>query len=97
MEKYLAIMGGLVFFVQLTVQLIKDMPLLRKVPTDIVTIILSIVYSEFALAAWAQYASIAITWYHYVGTLFGGLVIAYIAMYGWSKLKDLWERSLNKK
>jgi hypothetical protein len=96
MEKYLAIAGGLVFVVQLTIQLIKELPLINKVPTSAVTMILSIVYSELALVIYAQYVGITPAWYLYVGTFFGGLVVAYVAMYGWEKLKELWERSKTK-
>ena len=96
MEKYLAIAGGLVFLVQLTIQLIKGFPLINKVPTSAVTMTLSIVYSELALVIYAQHASITPAWYLYVGTFFGGLVVSYVAMYGWEKLKELWERSKTK-
>ena len=97
MEKYLTLAGGLVFLVQLTVQLIKNLPGLNKIPTDLVTMVLSIGYSELALVMWSQYSNTPVEWYYYVGMFFGGLVVAYIAMYGWNKLKDLWDRSVTNK
>lgn len=93
MEKIITVAGIMVFLVQLTIQLIKNLPGISKVPTDIVTMVLSVIYSEMALVIYGQYTQQAFAWYYYVGTFFGGLVVAYVAMFGWSKLKELWDRS----
>jgi multisubunit Na+/H+ antiporter MnhG subunit len=36
--------------------------------------------------------AIAVLWYYIVGVILIGLFVAFIAMYGWTKLKDIWTR-----
>lgn len=84
--------GVLAFVVSVIAEVIKGIGVLKKVPTDIVVIILSMVLTIVAFFAYAQYASLVVTWYLVVAAIIGGFFVAFIAMYGWSKLKELWTR-----
>jgi len=84
--------GILAFAVSVVTQVIKGLGVLNKVPTDIVVIILSLVFTILAFFAYAQYASVALTWYLIVGAFIGGFFVAFITMYGWGKLTELWSR-----
>lgn len=84
--------GALAFVVSVITEVIKGIGVFKKIPTDIVVIILSMVLTVVAFFAYAQYAALAVAWYLVVAAIIGGFFVAFIAMYGWSKLKELWTR-----
>lgn len=84
--------GALAFIVSVITEVVKSIGAMKKVPTDIVVLTLSMVLTVVAFLAYAQYASIAIVWYWVVAAIICGFFVAFIAMYGWSKLSELWTR-----
>lgn len=84
--------GTLAFVVSVITEVIKGIGVFKKIPTDIVVIILSMVLTVVAFFAYAQYASLVVAWYLVVAAIIGGFFVAFIAMHGWSKLKELWTR-----
>lgn len=84
--------GALAFVVSVITEVIKGIGVFKKIPTDIVVIVLSMVLTVVAFFAYAQYAALVVTWYLIVAALIGGFFVAFITMYGWSKLKELWTR-----
>lgn len=80
------------FIVSLIIQLIKDLPLLKKVPTQLVVIILSIIISEIAYGSFTAINHTTAQWYMVIAAMLAGFIIAYIAMYGFDNLKKLWDR-----
>ena len=92
LSQLMVAIGALAFVVSVITEVIKDIGVFKKIPTDIVVIILSMVLTVVAFFAYAQYAALVVTWYLIVAALIGGFFVAFIAMYGWSKLKELWTR-----
>lgn len=88
----MGVVGALAFVVSVITQVLKGVKLLDKLPTDILVFILSIVLTLVAFFAYASYAGSAILWYYVVGAVIGGFIVAFVAMYGWTKLKELWDR-----
>ena len=84
--------GALAFVVSVITEVIKGIGVMKKVPTDIVVIILSMVLTVVAFFAYAQYVALVVAWYWVVAALICGFFVAFIAMYGWSKLNELWTR-----
>lgn len=84
--------GALAFIVSVITEVIKSIGVMKKVPTDVVVIILSMVLTVVAFFAYAQYAALVVAWYWVVAALICGFFVAFIAMYGWSKLNELWTR-----
>ncbi len=80
----------LVFTVNIIVEVTKR--LLPKVPTDIVVFIVSIMVTILALLIVAAVMEISIMWYYAVGALVLGIFVAYAAMFGFDKFKELYER-----
>ena len=39
-----------------------------------------------------QYIQMVILWYMIFAAIMAGFVVAFVAMYGWEKLSDLWQR-----
>lgn len=92
LSQLMVAVGALAFVVSVITEVIKGIGVFKKIPTDIVVIILSMVLTVVAFFAYAQYAALVVTWYLIVAALIGGFFVAFIAMYGWSKLKELWTR-----
>lgn len=92
LSQLMVAVGALAFVVSVITEVIKGIGVLKKIPTDIVVIILSMVLTVVAFFAYAQYAALVVTWYLIVAALICGFFVAFIAMYGWSKLNELWTR-----
>lgn len=92
LSQLMVAIGALAFVVSVITQVIKGIGVFKKIPTDIVVTVLSMVLTVVAFFAYAQYASLVVTWYLIVAALIGGFFVAFIAMYGWSKLNELWTR-----
>lgn len=84
--------GALAFIVSVITEVVKGIGVMKKIPTDIVVLALSMVLTVVAFIAYAQYASVAIVWYWVVAAIICSFFVAFIAMYGWSKLSELWAR-----
>ena len=86
MTLILAIIGAIAFLVSVITQVIKNISIFNKVPTDIIVFILSIGITVTAFIAYMQYIHMTILWYMI------GFVVAFVSMYGWEKLSELWKR-----
>ena len=84
--------GAMAFVVSVITEVIKGIGVMKKVPTDIVVIILSMVLTVVAFFAYAQYATLVVAWYWVVAAIICGFFVAFIAMYGWDKINELWTR-----
>lgn len=92
LSQLMVAVGALAFVVSVITEVIKGIGVFKNIPTDIVVTILSMVLTVVAFFAYAQYVSLVVAWYLVVAAIIGGFFVAFIAMYGWSKLKELWTR-----
>lgn len=88
----MGVVGAIAFVVSVITQVLKGVKPLDKLPTDILVFILSIVLTLVAYFAYASYVELAILWCYVVGAVIGGFIVAFVAMYGWEKLSDLYSR-----
>lgn len=88
----LTIVGALAFMVSIITQVFKGVGVLSKVPTDILVFVLSIGLTVIAFVAYMQYIQMAIVWYMVVAAIMAGFIVAFVAMYGWEKFSELWQR-----
>ena len=65
---------------------------LEKIPTDILVFVLSIGITVVAFIAYMQYIQQAILWYMIIAAIMAGFLVAFVAMYGWEKVAELWKR-----
>lgn len=86
----LGIMFLLVFAVQIIVEVVKR--LVPKIPTDLVVFIVSVLVTILALLIAAAIMEIAVLWYYWAGAIILGIFVAYAAMFGFDKFKELYER-----
>jgi hypothetical protein len=86
----LLIVGVLAFLVTVITEVLKG--IFAKLPTDILVVILSLVLSIGTYFAYISYAKHAFAVYELAGVFVGAFIVAFIAMYGWQKLTDLYSR-----
>ena len=60
-----------------------------KIPTNLVALVVAVLLTMTAFFAFAQTQSIKITWYLIVAALVLGFMVAYAAMFGYDKLKEI--------
>lgn len=92
MTMILAVIGALAFMVSVITQVFKGVGVLSKIPTDILVFVLSIGITVIVFVAYMQYVQITILWYMILAAIMAGFIVAFIAMYGWEKLSELWKR-----
>ena len=92
MTTILAVISALAFMVSVITQVFKGVGVLSKIPTDILVFVLSIGITVVAFVAYMQYIQMTILWYMILAAIMAGFIVAFIAMYGWEKLSELWKR-----
>lgn len=88
----LAVIGAIAFIVSVITQVIKGVGVFAKTPTDGLVLVLSIGITVAAFVAYMQYVHMTILWYMVLAAIMAGFVVAFVAMYGWEKLSELWKR-----
>lgn len=92
MTLLLGVIGILAFTVSIVVQVFKGVSVLKKIPTDILVFVLSIGLTVATFVAYMQYVQQTILWYMIIASILAGLLVAFVAMYGWEKVSELWKR-----
>ena len=88
----MAVVGVLAFVVSVITQVFKGVGALAKIPTDILVFALSIVLTVVAYVAYMDYIHQTVIWYMFIVAVIAGFMVAFIAMYGWEKISELWKR-----
>ena len=79
----------LCFATTITVEVVKG--LFKKVPTNIVAFIVSMIVTILAVIILCAVLEIHFLWYYIVGAILLGIFVAYASMYGFDKFKETWE------
>lgn len=81
------ILGVLIAVVNIVVEVLKKVTW-DKLPTNVLTLIISIVLSVGAFYTYAQITNLAVVWYMVAGSVIVGVFVAYGAMFGFDKLRE---------
>lgn len=92
MTLILAVIGILAFLVSVVTQVFKGVGFLSVIPTDALVLVLSIGITVAAFVAYMQYIQMTILWYMILAAILAGFIVAFVAMFGWEKLTELWKR-----
>lgn len=84
----LSIVGVLVVLTNIITQVLKKLTW-EKMPTNILVVIISMALTLVAFFAYCQIKAIAIVWYMVVAAVILGFLVAYAAMFGFDKLKEV--------
>lgn len=91
-ETIILAIGVLAFCVSVITEVFKGVGLLAKIPTDALVLVLSLALTITAFIAYMQYVQQAVLWYMILAAIMAGFLVAFVAMYGWEKLTELWGR-----
>lgn len=92
----IAALGMLAFLVSVITQVTKEIGVLKKIHTSLQVTVLSVVLTVVAYFAYISYSGTVISWYMIVGAIICGFVVAFVAMFGWEKLYELYNRFKKK-
>ena len=84
----ITIVGVLVALTNVIVEVAKKSPW-EKLPTNILALIVAVALTLAAGFAYCQIKAVAITWYIVVAFIVVGFMVAYAAMFGFDKLKEI--------
>lgn len=94
----LAAIGVMAFFVSLVTQVIKEMPGLKKIQTNVVALSVSFILCPLAVIVACQYFKIVIVWYYVFASFLAAFVVYLVSTGGWEKVAEMWDRTrCNKK
>lgn len=91
MSTLITIIGVLVALTNIIVEVVKKLTW-DKVPTNIVATLIAEALTLVAFFAWTSINGIAIMWYYVVAAVVVGILVAYAAMFGFDKLKEVLEK-----
>lgn len=84
----ITIIGVLVALTNIVVEVVKKSTW-DKLPTNVLTLIVAVALTLAAGFAYFQIKAIPITWYIVVAFVIVGFMVAYAAMFGFDKLKEI--------
>lgn len=88
----IAAVAVLAFLVNLVVELTKNAAGIKKLPTSLYATLVSVVLSGAAYFVAIGILKAPFVWYEMLLSFIIGFPVAYVAMYGWEKLHELWNR-----
>lgn len=90
--------GVLAFMTSVIVQVIKEMPYLKKVQTNVVALVAAMIITPVAVAILCIYYKITIEWYYIFASFLAAFIVYLVATGGWEKVTEMWSRTkYNKK
>lgn len=93
----IAIIGVSAFIVSVITQVIKEMPLISDIPTSLLVLTLSVSMTTAAYIAYAQYSYMKLHWYMIAASIIAGFFVAFVAMFGWEKISDIYRKMIKPK
>lgn len=84
----LSIVGVLVVLTNIITQVLKKLTW-DKMPTNILVVIISMALTVIAFVAYCQINAITVVWYMVAAMIVLGFLVAYAAMFGFDKLKEV--------
>ncbi|SHM82046.1 hypothetical protein SAMN02746066_03424 [Anaerosporobacter mobilis DSM 15930] len=82
----------LAFVVSVFTEVTKNISIFKKIPTDMQVLTVSVLLTVISYFAYVSYSSAKVIWYYVIGSIIIGLFVAFVAMYGWDKFSQLWDR-----
>ena len=85
--------GCAAFLVSVITQVIKEMPVLKKIQTNAVALAVSMIICPVAVIVACQYFNIVITWYYIFASFIAAFIVYLVATGGWEKVSGMWNRT----
>ena len=88
----LTIIGAMATFVTIVTEFTKSWGFLDRIPTSLQVLAVSMLVSVLSVVIYVQMQKTEMIWYYIVGAIVLGWIVAYVSMYGWEKLTEMWGR-----
>lgn len=89
--------GILAFVVTVIVQVVKELPGLRNIPTSVVALTVSVIICPLAVIIACQYFKIVIVWYYVFASFIAAFIVYLVSTGGWERVAEMWNRTKYKK
>lgn len=89
--------GVTAFIVSIITQAIKEMPLLKKIPTNVVVLVLALILCPVEVIVLCQYFKIVILWYYIFASFIAAFIVYLVSTGGWERVTELWKKTKYKK
>lgn len=90
--------GMLAFLVSIITQVIKEMPKLKEIQTNVVALAVSLILCPVATVIACQYFKIVIEWYYVFASFIAAFIVYLVSTGGWERVTEMWGRTkYNKK
>lgn len=89
--------GVLAFLVSVIVQVIKEMPALKKVQTNAVALITALVLTPVSVIVMCIYYGVVIEWYYIFASVIAAFIVYLVSTGGWERVTEMWNRNKYKK
>ena len=84
----LTVIAVLVALTNIVVEVLKKATW-NLIPTDLLAVLVAMVLTLLAFFAWAAKAQIQVVWYYVAAAVLVGIMVAFSAMFGFDKLKEI--------
>ena len=91
------VIGVLAFIVSVITQVTKEISFLAIIPTSLQVVVLSITLTTASFIAYAQYTYMQLYWYIIAASVIAGFFVAFVAMFGWEKIDNIYSRMIKSK
>lgn len=93
----ISVIGILSAMVMIITEMIKDLWIIKKIPTKLTVLAISLVVVTGAMIIYLNCAEEAFVWWYLVAAFFAAFVVGYLSMNGWDALYDIWSRYVPSK
>lgn len=97
MSYILAGIGVLAFMVSVIVQVIKEMPGLKKVQTNAVALATALILTPVSVIVLRTYYTVVIEWYYIFASFIAAFIVYLVSTGGWERVTEMWNRNKYKK
>lgn len=92
----MSVVAAVCILISVITEFTKEIGFLKKIPTMLQVLFLSILICVVGFFAYISYAKIAFVWYYLVAVIFGAFIIALICAKGWEYFAEIVKRFWKK-
>ena len=86
----LTAVGVMAFIVSIITQVIKEMPPLKKIQTNVVALAVSLILCPIATIIACQYFKIVVEWYYVFASFIAAFIVYLVSTGGWERVSEMW-------
>lgn len=84
--------GILAFVTSVVTEITKSLPGICRIPTVLQVLITSVIFTVIASLFLIDHYNIRFVWYYPIAAVIGGFIVAFISLYGWEKITEVYNK-----